>query len=202
MPFDGENPVVVAMQHIQDAPIPPHQCNPSIPAALEEILLRCLEKAPEKRFRDGSQLARAFARLGDAKLGESVPVTAGQAATPAIAHNIPSRPGTNGRDGTLENVPPGAPASSPDNRMGPGIPSDQRHARFASMITLLMLLAILFLLGFSAFLVARPGFIPFPSFSGQTAGLVVGQNPKAHEKAAKDSTLEVRMELLTTTQKR
>ena len=37
------------------------------------------------------------------------------------------------------------------------------------------------------------------SVTGQTEGLVVGQNPKAHEKATKDSTLEVRMELLTTT---
>ncbi len=236
-PFDGDNPVVVAMQHIQDPPIPPRQRNPSIPAALEEILLRCLEKVPEKRFRDGSQLARAFAMLGDAQLGESVPVVPAKAAMPATAPHIPSRPGTSGRDGALENVPPGSPASSPENGSGPGVPSDRRDSRFASMITLRILLAILFLLGFSAFLAAQPGFIPFPSFSaggipahgllevpdlqqmrwsdaraqaekagfrlvsvtGQTEGLVVGQNPKAHEKATKGSTLEVRMELLTTT---
>jgi eukaryotic-like serine/threonine-protein kinase len=63
--FDGDNPVAVAMQHIQDAPTPPSQINPTIPPALEEIILRCLEKVPEMRYRDGSQLARALEMLGD-----------------------------------------------------------------------------------------------------------------------------------------
>jgi tRNA A-37 threonylcarbamoyl transferase component Bud32 len=55
-PFDGNSLVAVAMQHIQDAPIPPGRFNPTIPAPLESIILRCLEKAPQARFRDGSQL--------------------------------------------------------------------------------------------------------------------------------------------------
>ena len=62
-PFDGDNPVAVAMQHIQDPPMPPRQLNPNIPLALEAIILRCLEKIPEMRFRDGSQLARALETL-------------------------------------------------------------------------------------------------------------------------------------------
>ena len=59
-PFDGDSPVAIVMQHIQDAPTPPRQINPTIPPALEAIILRCLEKVPEMRFRDGSQLARAL----------------------------------------------------------------------------------------------------------------------------------------------
>ncbi len=62
-PFDGDNPVAVAMQHIQDLPTPPRQNNPNIPPSLEAIILRCLEKVPEMRFRDGSQLARALETL-------------------------------------------------------------------------------------------------------------------------------------------
>ena len=62
-PFDGDNPVAVVMQHIQDPPTPPRQYNPNIPPALEEIILRCLEKVPEMRFRDGSELARALETL-------------------------------------------------------------------------------------------------------------------------------------------
>ena len=61
--FDGDLPVAVAMQHIQNAPTPPTQFNPNIPSALEKIILRCLEKSPDMRFRDGSQLARAFESL-------------------------------------------------------------------------------------------------------------------------------------------
>src|SRR3989475_3658772 len=67
-PFDGNSPVLVAMQHIQDQPDPPSQFNPSIPTALEEIILRCLEKVPEMRFRDGSQLARALEMFSDTEL--------------------------------------------------------------------------------------------------------------------------------------
>src|SRR6266487_635878 len=70
-PFEGNTPVAVAMQHIQDPPLPPDQFNPSIPAALEEIILRCLEKEPGTRFPDGSQLARALEMLGDAKISET-----------------------------------------------------------------------------------------------------------------------------------
>ncbi len=47
----------------RDAPTPPSQLNPNIPPALEEIILRCLEKVPEMRFRDGTQLARALETL-------------------------------------------------------------------------------------------------------------------------------------------
>jgi len=64
-PFDGDTPVAVAMQHIQDLPTPPSQLNPGIPPALEEIITRCLEKVPEMRFRDGSVLARALEQLGE-----------------------------------------------------------------------------------------------------------------------------------------
>jgi len=61
--FDGDSPVAVAMQHIQDAPKPPSQFNPNILSAFEEFILRCLEKSPDMRFRDGSQLARALESL-------------------------------------------------------------------------------------------------------------------------------------------
>jgi serine/threonine-protein kinase len=66
-PFDGDTPVAIAMQHIQDEPTLPRQFNLTIPQALEEIILRCLEKMPHKRFRDGSQLARALDTLAEAK---------------------------------------------------------------------------------------------------------------------------------------
>jgi serine/threonine protein kinase len=228
-PFDGDSAVAVAMQHIQDAPIPPSQFNPSIPAALEEIILRCLEKVPKMRFRDGSQLARAFEMLGDARLGETVPEPPGRAPMLTTSHHIPSRPGNSGRGGTIENVPPDSPASSPDSGMGPGVPSDQndagpvpgpvvnqpvypnqqsfapppgsaapyqfqrgtiprssvvqpdqRNLRFASIITIFILLATLLLLGFSVYLAVQLGFITLPFFNGgasPTPGAVTARVP-------------------------
>lgn len=61
--FDGDSPVAVAMQHIQGTPKPPSQFNHNIPATLEEIILRCIEKAPAMRFNDGSELAYALETL-------------------------------------------------------------------------------------------------------------------------------------------
>jgi serine/threonine protein kinase len=59
-PFDGNSPVEIAMKQINDIPKPPSQFNPNIPIMLEEIIMRCLEKSPNIRYRDGSQLARAL----------------------------------------------------------------------------------------------------------------------------------------------
>ena len=63
--FDGDSPIEIALKHIHETPIPPSQLNPNIPPALEEVILRCLEKVPERRFRDGSSLARALEMLGE-----------------------------------------------------------------------------------------------------------------------------------------
>ena len=68
IPFDGANSIAVELLHIHEQPVPPGQLNPAIPPALEEIILRCLEKVPEMRFRDGSELARALETLR--QLGE------------------------------------------------------------------------------------------------------------------------------------
>ncbi|SRR5579884_1415698 len=64
LPFDGDTPVAIAMQHIQEQPTPPGQLNANIPPPLEEIIMRCLEKKPEMRFQDGGQLAKALENLG------------------------------------------------------------------------------------------------------------------------------------------
>ncbi|HEY4389043.1 MAG TPA: serine/threonine-protein kinase [Ktedonobacteraceae bacterium] len=61
--FTGKTPEAIEKQHLQNAPLPPSQLNSAIPPAMEEIILRCLEKAPEKRFSNGSQLARALEGL-------------------------------------------------------------------------------------------------------------------------------------------
>ncbi|HEY0756192.1 MAG TPA: protein kinase [Ktedonobacteraceae bacterium] len=115
-PFDGDTPVAVAMQHIQDIPVPPSELNPGIPPALEEIILRCLEKIPEMRFRDGSQLARALEGLGEAdasELGTNQFLVQGPPPAPITFGNIPARPGASGRTNAAPPPVPVQQASSP-----------------------------------------------------------------------------------------
>lgn len=60
VPFTGDNPVTVALKHIQEKPIPPTQYNPSMPQKMEKIVMTCLEKDKNKRFSSMSELAQAL----------------------------------------------------------------------------------------------------------------------------------------------
>jgi serine/threonine-protein kinase len=50
LPFVHENPLAVLNMHRDTLPDPPRSRNPSLPEALERIILRCLEKDPGRRF--------------------------------------------------------------------------------------------------------------------------------------------------------
>ena len=62
-PFDRYSPLEVAMQETQDPLASPRLYDPNIPPDLEAVIMRCLEKVPENRFRDGHELADALERL-------------------------------------------------------------------------------------------------------------------------------------------
>ncbi len=49
LPFIGENPVSVAMKHIEEDVIPPSQYRPQCPPMLEAVILRAMAKSPESR---------------------------------------------------------------------------------------------------------------------------------------------------------
>lgn len=46
--------------HATDPVLPPSLRNPAVPTDLEQVILRCLEKKPEQRFADVSELAQAL----------------------------------------------------------------------------------------------------------------------------------------------
>ena len=55
-PFDGENPVAIAMKHIQDTAVAPRDIMPSIPEALEEIVLHAMERSPARRYQSAAEM--------------------------------------------------------------------------------------------------------------------------------------------------
>jgi serine/threonine protein kinase/tetratricopeptide (TPR) repeat protein len=55
-PFEGETPLVVAARHRTEPPRDPAALNPQTPAALGRLILRCLEKDPEKRYQTAADL--------------------------------------------------------------------------------------------------------------------------------------------------
>jgi eukaryotic-like serine/threonine-protein kinase len=50
LPFGGDTAMQVVMNHIQKTPPRPRSVNPSLPEDLETVILRCMEKTPEKRY--------------------------------------------------------------------------------------------------------------------------------------------------------
>ncbi len=50
-PFTGDTPMEIALSHISDPPPPPRSKNPKIPIAVEQEILKALDKEPEKRHR-------------------------------------------------------------------------------------------------------------------------------------------------------
>jgi eukaryotic-like serine/threonine-protein kinase len=58
-PFEGPPPVVIR-QHMEDQPQPPSMLNPSLPRAIDHVLLRALDKKPENRYPTISEFARAL----------------------------------------------------------------------------------------------------------------------------------------------
>jgi eukaryotic-like serine/threonine-protein kinase len=59
-PFREGNPLDTLVQALESEPVPPRRLCPQIPADLELICLRCLEKAPGERFASAQELAEAL----------------------------------------------------------------------------------------------------------------------------------------------
>ena len=62
-PFPGETVTAVSYKIVYTEPVPPTKLNPSIPAGLEAVILKCLAKNPAGRYQTGDELAQDLATL-------------------------------------------------------------------------------------------------------------------------------------------
>jgi serine/threonine protein kinase/tetratricopeptide (TPR) repeat protein len=67
-PFSGPTPLAVALKHSSEKPRPPREFASTIPQALEEVVLRALEKKPESRPPDAGAFRRELYLMAE-KLG-------------------------------------------------------------------------------------------------------------------------------------
>jgi hypothetical protein len=59
-PFDGSTALTVAAQHVRDAPVPPRRRRPGVPAGLEAVIMRALQKDPARRWPTAAAFRRAL----------------------------------------------------------------------------------------------------------------------------------------------
>jgi len=62
--FKADTPLAVAYKQVHEAAAPPRSVDPSIPETVESIILRCIEKEPERRFQNVGELEKALVELG------------------------------------------------------------------------------------------------------------------------------------------
>lgn len=63
LPFTADSPVSVALMQVNDAAVPPREVNPEIPAGLEQIIVKAMEKNPDMRFQNSAMMLRQVSKL-------------------------------------------------------------------------------------------------------------------------------------------
>jgi len=66
LPFEGDTPLSIAVQHRSDAPKDPKELNAQIPDDLRQVILKCMEKEKAQRYHAVEELS---AVLGDIEQG-------------------------------------------------------------------------------------------------------------------------------------
>ncbi len=115
LPFISDDPADLARMHRETAPIPPRAFNPSIPPALEQIILKVLSKEPAGRYRTADQFGRIllnFSQYAD-PYAANIPPLSPQAPAPVTRPNpvIANHPANPASD-TSPNRPVAVPVYS------------------------------------------------------------------------------------------
>ena len=63
VPFDGDNPVSVALMHVNDEITPPGKITPGIPPRLEQVVLKATDKIQINRYKSADEMLEALSNL-------------------------------------------------------------------------------------------------------------------------------------------
>ncbi len=100
VPFEGETALGLAMKHKMETPRDVRELNPQVIPALAEVVSKCLEKAPARRYQDADELRTALAAI-------EIDLATGERAVPADFLKTPApSPGRTGEPPTSGAVRP------------------------------------------------------------------------------------------------
>jgi serine/threonine protein kinase len=60
LPFKAASPIATILKHLQEQPAAPSIYNSALPAEVEYVILKALEKKPQKRFQSAQELNQAY----------------------------------------------------------------------------------------------------------------------------------------------
>ncbi len=62
LPFRGDNPINIAMKHINENPLPPSRLRDDIPPGLEMVVMKALSKDPINRYQSAAEMKETLRR--------------------------------------------------------------------------------------------------------------------------------------------
>jgi serine/threonine-protein kinase len=122
LPFQSDSGMAVLIQHLKEAPPRPTEIIPTLPAPLEHVILKALEKAPDDRWQSavamGEALAGVASYLDPLRAVGTTPATGALSATlndaPALdASSARRQPEPRPEQARAPRAPERAPASDP-----------------------------------------------------------------------------------------
>lgn len=185
LPFTADNPVSVALKHIQEPVKPVHAIINDVPESLSFIISKCLEKKPENRFATMQALSRALsgvkagspgrvAAVKDKTMTKAVPITtaamaAGAAKKTAARENAEKTPKETvaKKEAGAATVAAAAKAAKNAKNKKPSKSNKQKKKTNFFVLAVIVLLV----LGATIFLaqkIAPPSELTVPDFRGMT----------------------------------
>ncbi|MFP5069342.1 Stk1 family PASTA domain-containing Ser/Thr kinase [Pseudonocardia nantongensis] len=168
-PFTGDTPVAVAYQHVREDPRAPSELNPSVPPALDAVVLKALSKNPANRYQSAAEMRADLVRVRNGEPVHAPLVMSEHERTEMMAHDDGATTamatrrlngGTAGPPTGRHTMPPGHPDYDDEPR--------GRGKKVGLWIAVLAVLGLLGYVGFQMFSSSSPDQITVPDVLGQT----------------------------------
>ncbi|WP_433290752.1 Stk1 family PASTA domain-containing Ser/Thr kinase [Pseudonocardia sp. CA-142604] len=113
-PFTGDTPVAVAYQHVREDPRRPSEVNPSVPAALDAVVLKALSKNPLNRYQSAAEMRSDLVRVRSGQSPMAPLVMSEDERTAMLAAGPSTGPTRRLNGGGRHTMPPAAPIDYDD----------------------------------------------------------------------------------------
>jgi len=185
VPFDAESAVSIALKHVSEAPPAPSVIDPSVPPALEAIVLWALEKDPAQRPADADAFIHALEDARDAVVLEEAPGQRTAIFAPAAIPPDPYAPSDEALAAAALGAAAGAGAAeTPPYYADSAAEREQRRRPpwWAWVLAALALAAVVL----GIVLLTRPGSVTVPRVVGQELGSATAELRAAGLKTSVD----------------